>query len=473
MIVQLRYNWAVSDIYLYNSLTRKKEKLEALRQTQGKPEVGMYTCGPTVYNYQHIGNFRTMTLSDILRRTLIFNSYKVKFVRNITDIDDKTIKGAADAKMELAEFTKKYTQIFFEDLKELNILPADVDTKATDYIEEMIDYNKALVEKGLAYVENDGSVYFDISKFTNYGKLSRIKKRQLQTGTRILSDEYAKEDVQDFALWKSVKPDEFGYESPWGRGRPGWHIECSVMSQKNLGDTFDIHVGGIDLLFPHHENEIAQSEGKTGKEFVNYFVHGEFLLVDGAKMSKSLKNFYTVSDIEKQGFDPLALRYFYLTGHYRNILNFTWESLESAQNALTRLKAQMVELKNATRSQLSKEKLEKVKKYQNEFLVAVNDDLNTPQALAVLWEVLKSNIPSEDKYDLVLSFDEVLGLNLAKVSQVSQVMQVPQEVQKLVDEREKLRKAGKFEESDLVREHLEEMGYAVEDTVHGPKVKKL
>ncbi|MFV1917364.1 MAG: cysteine--tRNA ligase [Patescibacteria group bacterium] len=453
------------DIYLTNSLTRKKEKFVALNP----PKVGMYTCGPTVYGYQHIGNFRTMTLSDILRRVLVFNGYKVKSIRNITDIDDKTIKGAHDLGVSLGEFTKEYTNIFFDDLEKLNILPVDKDTKATDFIKDMIGYINDLIDKGLAYAELDGSVYFDISSFKNYGKLSRIEKRSLKTGTRVLSDEYTKNNVQDFALWKAVEPNEVGYDSPWGRGRPGWHIECSVMSQKNLGDTFDIHVGGVDLLFPHHENEIAQSEGKTGKKFVNYFIHGEFLLVDGKKMSKSLGNLYTVSDIEKKGFDPLALRYLFLTAHYRDNLNFTWEALEASQTALNKLRDHVVNLKSSNRTVLSEEKNQKTQKFSSVFSKAVNDDLNTPKALAVLWAGVKSNIPSGDKYDLLISFDEVLGLGLEKVE--SGKLKVEKEIKDLINMREKLRKDGKYDQADKIRRELEKSGYKIEDTDKGAKVK--
>lgn len=443
---------------IYNSLSRSLEEFKPINP----PDVGMYTCGPTVYDYQHIGNFRTMVFSDVLRRALVFSGYQVTSVMNITDIDDKTIKGAAEAKVPLEEFTSKYTQIFFDDLKKLNIKPADVVTKATDYVGEMIKYIEELIKKGSAYVEKDGSVYFDISKDKNYGKLSGIKDRELKSGTRILSDEYTKDNIQDFALWKSVGQEEVGYDSPWGRGRPGWHIECSVMSQKNLGDTFDIHLGGIDLLFPHHENEIAQSESKTGKKFVNYFVHGEFLLVDGKKMSKSLHNFYTIRDIEVKGFAPLALRYLYLTALYRKQLNFTWEGLSGAQNTLNKLRSIVSGLKKEKeRNVLSNEKLSKVEEYRSRFSEAINDDLNTPGALAILWETVKSNIPSTDKLDLLLSFDEVLGLGLAEVQNGEP--KVPDSVKILMDEREQLRQEGEFEKADKIREEIEKLGFPVQD----------
>ncbi len=474
----------MSNLYLTNSLTRKKEKFVAINP----PKVGMYTCGPTVYGYQHIGNFRTMTLSDILRRVLVFSGYKVKSIRNITDVDDKTIKGAHDLGVSLSEFTKEYINIFFDDLKKLNILPVDKDTKATDFIKDMIGYTNDLIDNGLAYLEKDGSVYFDISAFKDYGKLSRIEKRSLKTGTRVLSDEYTKDNVQDFALWKSVKPNAVGYDSPWGRGRPGWHIECSVMSQKNLGDTFDIHVGGVDLLFPHHENEIAQSEGKTGKKFVNYFIHGEFLLVDGKKMSKSLGNLYTVGDIEKKGFDPLALRYLYLTAHYKDPLNFTWDSLTSAGNALKKLETHVRSLRGRSdRTVLSEDKRIKVDKFNKDFRDAVNDDLNTPRALAVLWESLKSNIPSEDKYDLAISFDEVLGLKLGEIKRkkdkvyktaigesIISAVKLSTLTISRIEERQRLRKTGEFEKADLKRIEIRTTDkITVKDTAQGTVVEPV
>ena len=474
----------MSNLYLTNSLTRKKEKFVAINP----PKVGMYTCGPTVYGYQHIGNFRTMTLSDILRRVLVFSGYKVKSIRNITDVDDKTIKGAHDLGVSLSEFTKEYINIFFDDLKKLNILPVDKDTKATDFIKDMIGYTNDLIDNGLAYLEKDGSVYFDISAFKDYGKLSRIEKRSLKTGTRVLSDEYTKDNVQDFALWKTVKSNAVGYNSPWGRGRPGWHIECSVMSQKNLGDTFDIHVGGVDLLFPHHENEIAQSEGKTGKKFVNYFIHGEFLLVDGKKMSKSLGNLYTVGDIEKKGFDPLALRYLYLTAHYKDPLNFTWDSLTSAGNALKKLETHVRSLRGRSdRTVLSEDKRIKVDKFNKDFRDAVNDDLNTPRALAVLWESLKSNIPSEDKYDLAISFDEVLGLKLGEIKRkkdkvyktaigesIISAVKLSTLTISRIEERQRLRKTGEFEKADLKRIEIRTTDkITVKDTAQGTVVEPV
>ena len=459
----------MAELYLTNSLSRKKEKFEPLNP----PNVGMYTCGPTVYNYMHIGNLRTFVLSDILYRILKFNGYEVKAVQNITDIDDKIIRRARENNSTINEIAKKYTDLFLEDVKKLNInLVSGNQPKATEYLGKIISFVEELIKKGLAYVENDGSVYFDISKFPNYGKLSGVDKRELKSGTRTLSDEYSKEDIQDFALWKSVPTDDkFGFPSPWGWGRPGWHIECSVMSQETLGDMFDIHVGGVDLIFPHHENEIAQSEGKTGKKFVNFFIHGEHMFVDGKKMSKSLNNFYTLADVEEKGFEPLSLRYLYLTAHYRDPLNFTWEALSSAGTALNKLREQLRVLKGEKeRTTLSQEKDNQIAGFREAFILAIDDDLGTPKGLAVLWGMLKSSIPSSDKYDLSLYFDEVLGLGLEEASSIK--LEIPVEVKKLVEEREELRKEGKFEEADSVRKQIESMGFVLHDTPKGTLVKK-
>lgn len=442
---------------IFNTLSRKIEDFKPMNPQ----DVGMYTCGPTVYDYQHIGNFRTMVFSDILLRVLLVNDYKVKSVRNITDIDDKIIKKTKEKNLSIEEFSKEYTDIFFQDLNSLNALPVDVNPKATEHITKMVKYIEELVEKEFAYVEEDGSVYFDISKFPEYGKLSQLEKRELKTGTRILSDEYDKENVQDFALWKSVTPDELGYDSPWGRGRPGWHIECSVMSQEYLGDTFDIHAGGIDLLFPHHENEIAQAEAKTGKRFANYFIHAEHLLVDGKKMSKSLNNFYTLKEIEEKGFDPLSLRYLFLTAHYRDKLNFTWESLQASQNALNNLR------------ELSRNwdlPGEINEKFWNLFVDSINNDLNTPQALAVMWNLAKIDMPSSEKSATLLEIDKVLGLKLE--GYIAKPIKIPENVQELVYQREKARSEKDFAKSDDLRKEISDLGFEIDDSPTGPKIKR-
>ncbi|MBU1031416.1 class I tRNA ligase family protein, partial [Patescibacteria group bacterium] len=317
-----------------------------------------------------------------------------------------------------------------------------------------------LIKKGLAYVEKDGSVYFDISKSPNYGKLSGLESRTLKSGTRVLADEYSKDDVQDFALWKSTAPDEVGYSSPWGRGRPGWHIECSEMSQQYLGETLDIHAGGIDLLFPHHENEIAQSEGRTGKKFANFFAEGEHLLVNGQKMAKSLGNFFTLEDIEEKDFDPLALRYLFLTAHYRDKINFTWASLQSAQNALDNLRDIVRDWE---------EPVTGCAEFEKKFMDAVNNDLNMPQALAILWDLVKSGSPTSAKAKTILEMDKILGLKLDEY--LGKKLEIPEKVQKLINQREQMRKSGDFKKSDELRKQIKKLGYEIEDTPKGSKIK--
>ena len=329
---------------LYNTLTHKKESFKPIH----KNWVGLYTCGPTVYNYAHIGNLRTYIFQDILRRTLEYGGYKVKHVMNITDVEDKIIRDAARAGKTIFAFTKTYMKAFKDDLKMLNIEPAWKFPKATGHIKEMITLIQTLLKKKIAYVA-DGSVYFSIHKFKSYGRLSGLKKRMLKVGVRIEADEYTKDNVQDFVLWKGAKPGEPSWPAPFGKGRPGWHIECSAMAMKYLGKSFDLHTAAVDLIFPHHENEIAQSQGATGKLFVKYWLHGEYLLVDGAKMSKSLGNVFTIRDIEARGFDALAFRYLVLGAQYRSKLNFTWEALGGSEKTLEKLYAFVRELKSEKR----------------------------------------------------------------------------------------------------------------------------
>lgn len=432
---------------IYNSLSRSIEDFKPQSDT-----VSIYTCGPTTYDFMHIGNLRTFLMADLFERALRFNNYNLKTVQNITDIDDKIIRRAQEKGIGIADLSHEFEEYFFSDIKSLNILPKDVVTKATAYVQKMEIYIADLIEKGVAYVESDGSVYFDISKFPDYGKLSGIDKKNLKTGTRVLSDEYSKDDVQDFALWKIEPKENVGYASQWGWGRPGWHIECSVMSQENLGETIDVHMGGIDLLFPHHENEIAQSEAKTGKQFVNYWIHGAFILVDGKKMSKSLGNFYKLKDVTDKGIDPLALRYLYLQTHYRQEMNFTWEALEGAQTALNKLRRNYKDAKSGD---------EKLPEGISE---AINDDLNLPKALGIVWENISSL--SKDSLDKI---DSVLGLNL---SQKEEEIEVPSEIKELADKRETLRKAGEYAEADKVRDEIEEKGFIIEDSRDGIKIRK-
>jgi cysteinyl-tRNA synthetase len=406
----------------------------------------------------HIGNLRTFVFSDILFRALKYNDYEVNSVQNITDIEDKIIKRASEKNKTTAEISEEFTKYFLEDIQKLNITSPKHQPKATEYVGKMADYIKVLLEKGFAYKEDDGSIYFDISKFADYGKLSGLENRELKTGTRILSDEYTKEDVQDFALWKAVPEGEMGSfkTEGLGWGRPGWHIECSVMSQALLGDKIDIHTGGVDLIFPHHENEIAQSEAKTGqKPFVKYWIHGAHMLADGKKMSKSLGNFYTLSDLEKKGFSPLVLRYLFLQTHYRQEMNFTLEALTGARNAMDKLFKEVASFDKPS---------DVLPDFQSQFMDAINDDLNMPKALSVLWEVVKSDNSLGTKAATILKFDEVLGLSLIDSGSLTQKAQeMPEEVKKLLKEREQLRKEKKYEEADKIREKIIEMGYKVED----------
>lgn len=443
---------------LYNSLTKDLTELSPL----APPLVTIYGCGPTVYDYMHIGNLRTFVFNDLLVRSLQASGFQPRFVQNITDIEDKIIKRSNERGMTPPELTAQYTEAFFADLNSLNIIPADNYPKATEHIGKMIKYIEKLLQDGYAYQEQDGSVYFDISKFADYGKLSQLDTRQLKTGTRVLSDEYSKDNVQDFALWKAISSEEYGYDSPWGKGRPGWHIECSVMSQEYLGPTLDIHTGGIDLLFPHHENEIAQSVAFTGQEFAKIFVHAEHLLVDGAKMSKSLNNFYTLKELEDRGFTPLAFRYLLLTAHYRDKLNFTFESLQAAQNTL-------YNLQNIART-LPSSDLQPDDTYQ-EFLQAIQDDLKFPQALAIVWKMLRNpDLSDAQKSANLTAFDQVLGLNLANF--IGQPLEVPEAVQKLIDQRETAKSHNDYQLADQLRDQIRESGFEIEDTPAGPRIKQ-
>lgn len=464
----------MADIFFTNSLSRKKEKFEPINP----PDVGMYSCGITAYDYAHIGHGRKYVTDDLIKRLLTYSGYKVKHVENVTDVghlvsdadegEDKLEKGAKKQGKTVWEVAEFFTKYFYDSMDKLNIIRPDIICKATDHIKEQIELVQKLVEKGFAY-DTPEAVYFDVTKFSNYGELFGQKLEDKKVGAReeVKEGEH-KKHPQDFALWfKRVgrfTDHTMHWESPWGDGFPGWHIECSAMSMKYLGEQFDIHTGGEDHLSIHHPNEIAQSEAATGKHpFVKYWIHTAFLMVDGVKMSKSLGNFYRVEDVEEKGFDPIALRYFYLSSHYRKPLNFTWDSLKASQNALEKLRNQTSSLKNETdRTVLSPEKESKVEEFRNSFMESINDDLNTSGALAVLWEMLKSNIPSEDKYDLAMSFDEILGLKLDQTQNPKR--EIPDNIKKLISKREQLRKEKNFEEADKIRKEIEEAGFPVNDT---------
>lgn len=472
----------MADIYLFNSLSRKKEKFTPINP----PNVGMYTCGMTVYDYAHIGHGRKYVNDDVLKRMLSIFGYKVKHVQNVTDVghlvsdadagEDKLEKGSKKFGKTVWEVADFFTKNFYDSMDKLNIIRPDIIAKATDNIPEQIEMIKTLVDKGYAY-DTPEAVYFDISKFKDYGNLfgQNLEEKKVAVREEVETGSH-KKNPQDFALWfKRVgrfKDHTMHWDSPWGDGFPGWHIECSAMSVKYLGPQFDIHTGGEDHLSIHHPNEIAQTEASTGlKPFVKYWVHTAFLMVDGKKMSKSLGNFYTIEDVVKKGFDPLALRYFYLTAHYKKQLNFTWEALSAAQTALNKLREIVTGLRSSSeRNVLSSEKMEKVEEYRKEFNDALSDDINTPQALSIVWEAVKSNIPSQDKYDLILSFDEVLGLDLSQAS--TPKIKTPEAIKKLIKERDHLRTEKDFQKADVVRQEIEEKGYTIKDTSQGTVVTK-
>lgn len=448
-------------IYLFNTLSREKEVFTP----HDVNNVTFYSCGPTVYNFPHIGNYRAYVFADILKRVLVYGGYNVKHIMNLTDIDDKTILNSQKEGKTLKEFTEFYTEEFYKDIQSLNIINPSKFTKATDYIDEMIGIINKLIDKGLAYKSDDGSVYFDIKKFENYGKLSHlvIGEQKENASGRIKTDEYDKDNVQDFALWKSwdEKDGDVYWETNLGKGRPGWHIECSAMSMSNLGEQIDIHTGGVDNIFPHHDNEIAQSEGSTGKQFVKYWMHNEWVLVGEKKMAKSSNNFYTLRDVVNKSINPLAYRMWLLMASYRTRVNFTWETLEGAETALKRLYRAYFELGDATGS-INKD-------YQERFKNFIFDDLDTPQALALLWDLIKDeNISKEDKKATILDFDKVLGLGFDNLKEEV----VPREVMILVEEREQARKNKDFKKSDELRDKINSLGYTVEDSGENFKINK-
>src|SRR3989338_970428 len=455
---------------LHNTLTRKKEDFNPIN----KNKVGLYTCGMTVYLYPHIGNLRTYIFEDILRRTLEYNNYKVNHIQNITDVghltsdsdegEDKIEKEARKEGKTAWEISEFYTKVFKEDFKKLNILEPTIWCKATDYIKEQIELIKKLEEKGYTYEIKDDGIYFDTSKLKDYGKLAKLDVKGLKAGARIKLAE-GKRNPTDFALWKFSPKDkkrDMEWESPWGIGFPGWHIECSAMSMKFLGDNFDIHCGGIDHIPIHHTNEIAQSESVIKKKpWVKYWMHGNFLILD-KKMSKSLGNIITLQTLIDKGYDPLDYRYFCLTAHYRSELKFNSESLDSARHAFQNLKSRILEIKE---NPLSKGN---AKKYERLFLEKINDDLNMPEALAVIWSMLKDNkLGNKEKYSLIHNFDQILGLGLKDIK----IKKLDKEIKNLVDEREKARKNKDFKKADEIRDKLKKEGIILEDTEKGVKWK--
>jgi len=467
-----------SSICFFNTLTRKKEVFKPLEAG----EVKIYTCGPTVYDYAHIGNFRAFLFEDLLKRWLVHRGFKVTHVMNLTDVDDKTIKGSQKQQLPLRKFTDFYVEAFFEDIKKLNIQPANIFPRATDHIPEMVDLIKTLMEKGYAYRGEDGSIYYAINKFPDYGKLSKIKTSELKAGARVSRDEYAKEEAQDFALWKAWIPEDGDvfWETELGKGRPGWHIECSAMSMKYLGETFDIHCGGVDNIFPHHENEIAQSEAATGKKFVNYWLHNEHLLVEGKKMAKRFGNFYTLRDLLAKGYDPIVIRYLLMSTHYRQQFNFTFEGLESAKGAVERLRNFVRRLHEVEGNKDSKGKIAVLTaKLEACFGGSLNNDLDIGTALASLFDfvrdvnnLLDANKVSKEEASevggLIMLIDEVLDV----IGKVEVEQPLPAEIEILVKKREEARKAKKWKEADAIRMQLKAMGIVLEDTAQGVRWHK-
>jgi cysteinyl-tRNA synthetase len=467
---------------IYNTLTRKKEKFIPIK----KGEVGMYICGPTVYNYIHIGNARPFIIFEVVRRFLKFKGYKVRYIQNLTDIDDKMINKARELNISVSELAEKFIQEYFIDADSLNIERADVYPRATEHIAEIIELLKGLEEKGYAY-EIDGDVFFDVYKFKNYGKLSGQDIEELKIGARVEVDE-RKRDAIDFALWKKAKEGEPSWDSPWGKGRPGWHIECSAMSMKYLGKTFDIHAGGSDLIFPHHENEIAQSEANNNQQYVRYWMHNGYLCLNNQKMSKSLGNIMKVRDII-QKYKGEVIRYFILSAHYRSPLNFSEEQLQQAQNSLQRLNNIIYNVKHLLKQdkfKKSKDKddeliLEKRKEGEQQFIKAMDDDFNTPVALSRLFGFAKDvniylNSPSlKNKIileEIIKFYQDLASKVLGILKDFDREQSFEQEIKKLIEDREKARKEKNWEKSDKIRDELKRKGVILEDTTEGVRWKK-
>ena len=464
------------EIYFYNTLTRKKEEFHPI----DNKEVRMYSCGPTVYKDATIGNMRTNIFQDVLRRTLRYNGYKIKHAMNITDVghlvsdgdegEDKMLKSAREEHKTPLEIAEHYTKLFFNDLKSLNIETPEIICKATDHIQDMLVYVESLVEKGYAY-ETSTAIYFDISKLDKYPILSSLNLEEQKAGARVEVDK-EKRSPYDFALWiKAPENHLMKWDSPWGPSYPGWHIECSAMGQKYLGEQFDIHTGGIDLIPTHHENEIAQSKGKCGKIPARYWLHGEYLLIDGGKMSKSLGNVYLIKDIKEKGYDPLVYKLFCYSCHYRNKLNFTWEGMDSTAKSLERLrKAYQSHLQGT--DLLNEEDKKKLIEIEEKFHKAINDDMNMPLALSYVWEAAKFEKKAKEVAKFLEKFDTVLGIKIDEVpNEVEQ--EIPEEVLNLVEERKIARENKDWAKSDELRDRIREKGYVVKDTKEGMEISEI
>jgi len=460
-------------IFFYNTLTKTKEEFKPLEGNT----VRIYTCGPTVYKDATIGNMKSYIFMDTLRRTLKYNGYDLKHAMNITDVghlvsdgdegEDKMVKAAKEEKKTPLEIAAFYTEKFLNDFDRLNIYRPEIICKATDHIKEMEEFVQKLLDNGYAY-ETSTAIYFDVSKLDQYGILSGIDLRNQKAGARVEIDE-EKRNPYDFALWiKAPENHIMKWESPWGLCYPGWHIECSTMSNKYLGKVFDIHTGGIDLVPTHHENEIAQSKGCTGKVPARFWMHCEFLLIDGGKMSKSLGNAYLVQDIIDKGYEALAFKMMCFTSHYRNKLNFTWDALESSQNALNRLRDGYKKHSEVN------EEIEQsiIEEYKTRFQEAINDDLNMPVAMSVIWDVVKNPSKSKQLADLLLDFDKVLGVDIQKEVE-EKTLDLPEEINELIEKRKQARANKDWALSDQIRDELKEKGYMVKDTKEGIQIEKI
>lgn len=461
------------EIYFYNTLTRKKEEFIPIDKT----EVKIYSCGPTVYKDATIGNMRTNIFQDVLRRVLKYNGYKLKHVMNITDVghlvsdgdegEDKMLKSAREENKTPLEIAEHYTKLFFQDLERLNIETPEIVCKATEHIKEMLEYVEKLMENGYAY-ETSTAIYFDISKLDKYPVLSNLNLEEQKAGARVDID-HEKRNPYDFALWiKAPENHLMKWDSPWGKSYPGWHIECSAMGQKYLGEQFDIHTGGIDLIPTHHENEIAQSKGACGKIPANYWMHGEYLLIDGGKMSKSLGNVYLLQDFIERGYDPIAYKLFCYSGHYKNKLNFTWEGIDAAAKSLERLKQGY-----KTHFQGTAEIEDSIiNEYEEKFHKAINDDLNMPAAMSIVWEVVRNENKSPKLAELLLKFDSVLGLKIDQETKAPK-QDIPDEIMQLVNERIEARNNKNWTKSDELRDLIQQKGYEIKDTKDGTEIKKV
>jgi cysteinyl-tRNA synthetase len=462
-------------VKFFNTLTRQLDEFRPL-DPAGK-RVGIYTCGPTVYDFAHIGNFRAFTFEDLARRYLAYRGYDVVHVMNITDVEDKIIRKVRETQEPLKQLTGRFTAAFLDDCRALNLLPPHHVPRATDHIPEMIALIGALMKKGIAYQAPDKSIYFSIAKFARYGQLKKIDADQMRPGERVKLDEYEKESLGDFALWKAwdEADGEVAWDSPWGRGRPGWHIECSAMSMKYLGESFDLHCGGEDLVFPHHEDEIAQSEAATGKQFSRFWLHCAYLLVNGQKMAKRAGNFFTLRDLLAKGYTGRELRYTLIAEHYRRQLNFTFEGVDGARSSLARMDEFLVKLREVAGDATA---TTGVPALQAEFEAALDDDLNISAALGVLFNFIRDTnkrlaenaVPPAEAAAILATwqrFDSVLGFGMP------QAQEAPADIVALADQRQAARKTKDFKRADQVRDELKAKGWVIEDTPKGPKLKRL